>query len=165
MALPTLITADDLANHLGVEFEDDEAAQVASFLVNASTLVRNETNATYLNEDGTELEFEDALTEDKVTTVVKQVAARAWTNPDGLVQESSGPFGQSFGREAPKVFYLTDEERALLGKSNNLGVWALTTTRGDLETARGPRDTDVTYLDTVYADGTPNGEPIPWDMT
>jgi hypothetical protein len=159
MALLPLISTDQLAEWLGVEFDESEAQRAAAFITAASTAIRNETNKTYVNDDGDALEFGSDLTEDKVTTVAKIVAARVWNNPTGNIQETAGPFAETKGRDAAQVVYLTDADRKMLGKSTSLGIWTLDTTRGSLETDRcHPGPTDTTYLGVE-----PDGEPMPWD--
>lgn len=133
----------DLATWTGETIADDDARATA-VLRAASVLVR-----TFVGSDVTE-----AWTEvpDDVATVVVQVAARVWANPNGAVSQTTGPFTIRYGEEADAGLVLTGAERDLLSpyRAKVSGLWTLGITRDDEYLDQ--------YLEVV---GQPN-EPMPF---
>lgn len=93
----------------------------------------------------------------EVASVVTQVAARVWFNPQGLVGDSIDDYTRRWDSPESGV-YLTQMERDILSRyrvKGPRGLWTLGTTRGD--------DYADQYLDVVNA-ATPSTleEPIPY---
>jgi len=147
MPLPSLATTDDLADWLGVTIEDDDD-RAEAVLRHASTAVRVEAGANWMNSTGDALEGVPF----GIPEIVVQVAARMWVNPSGATSQTTGPFSAEFtGLE------LTDGEKAAIARAISTaggagavtGLWTLQTTREDFET------------DTIYLPTTPDGGTIP----
>lgn len=162
MALPPLVEAEAFEQWLGEPLGDAAAqARAAAVLRAASMLVRRETGRAWLASAG---ELDDSTPTidvddlDVAQTVVKQVAERKWRNPGGVVHETTGPFSARYSEDAGKGLHLTDIEEELLAPyktTKRSGIWALSTTRGDVETT-------TTYLEVEYSSGLTPAEPIPW---
>lgn len=117
MALPPLATVDELIAWLGTGVGDGQRAE--AILAAASTLVRSYSGRAWVDADG---EPDADLTEtqtDAAHTVVLQVAARVWRNPDGVTQEAAGPFSRSVAAWAAFGLMLTDDEKAMLSTGTN----------------------------------------------
>lgn len=66
--------------------------------------------------------------------IVKQVAARAWRNPSGIVQETTGPYSTRYAETIAGGVYLEDIERrelASYGVKPSTGLRTINFTRGD----------------------------------
>lgn len=148
MASLPLAEISDLEEWLG-ESLDDETTRAGAVLRAASALVRAEAGRTWIDATTGDLE----TVPDEVATVVVQVAARAWRNPNGYTQTTVGDVSVGFGRDAATGgVYLTDGERAILARFTTTairGLWTLSTTRSDT-------DLPDIYLDVVAS------EPIPF---
>ena len=130
MPLPALATLAQLEARVGHNLES-ESDRVEAILADASTLVRSVAGQTWVDSEG---ELEEDIP-DAVILVVLSVARRAYDNPQGYIATTDGPFSQRYTEEAAQVLYLTDTEKDLIGGTTNTsGLWALSTTRGDLET-------------------------------
>jgi hypothetical protein len=125
-----LATPTDLATWLGQTIASEDARATA-VLAGASALVRSRARKTWLND------AEDALEDfpDAVATVVVQVAARVWVNPQGLVASEAGDANRRvWAPSAGNGLYLTDSEKEIVdahAASNRTGLWTLRTTRDD----------------------------------
>lgn len=139
MALPPLATADELADEV-----DDEAAKTspraARLLSRASALVRAYTGQTWVDDSGALTDVPDAARE-----VVLAAAARAWRNPEGYVQDTTGPFTVRWSERSAEGIYLTEDEKAMLGPHRRSVLWT---------TPVGGRDP---YLDDIREDLDPVG--------
>lgn len=128
MALPPIVSADDLATWMGVETIDNED-RAEAILSAASTLVRTFGGRAWVDADG---EPEVDLTEtqvDAVKTVVKLVAERVYQNPRGVTQQSTGPFSRSVASWAAFGLSLTDDEKVMLGGTGQDGIPGLSSVR------------------------------------
>lgn len=135
---------NDLAAWTGATIADDDARATA-VLKAASVLVR-----TYVGSDVAE---EWGTVPDDVATVVVQVAARVWFNPQGVIADAIDDYSRRWEESPEAGVYLSPSERDMLSPyrtSAPKGVWTLGTTRDDLYTDE--------YLDVV---GQPN-EPMPF---
>jgi hypothetical protein len=135
--LPPLATVQDLADWVGEDIEADNP-QALAFLRAASAKVRSFTGRTWAGPDG---ELEPVPGD--VHTVVVQVASRVWRNPDGYVQDTTGPFTVRWTERVADGIYLTSAEEDMLEphRRGRPALWALGTTRGPVETGtvRVPR--------------------------
>jgi hypothetical protein len=108
MPLPTLADLSDLEQRLGDEVDD--AAQAEALLRYASSLVRAYKRQTWVNADG-ELEG----VPDGVAEVTVEMVYRALSNPQGVTQDTTGPFSVSYGSQAAQRVYLTAGDKQILG--------------------------------------------------
>src|SRR5690349_10360648 len=115
----------DLATWSGDTIADDDARAVA-VLKAASVLVR-----TYVGSDVTTA-WEEVP--DDVATVTVQVAARVWTNPNGAIAQTTGPFSVRYPEDGDAGLSLTQAERDLLSsyRTKPSGLWSLGVTRDDV---------------------------------
>jgi hypothetical protein len=129
----------DLAAWVGQDIVDNDKRALA-LLKAASIRVR-----TYVGESVAE-GWDDLETEtpsvppvpipDIVQSVVVQVAARVWINPQGLTTEANDDYTRRFGDDARGGIYLSDEEKADLNDvkpSGRGGLSVISTTRGEDE--------------------------------
>lgn len=127
--LPPLATVQELADWVGepIEAEDQQAL---AYLRAASAVVRAYTGREWLGDDG------EADAPAGVRAVVVQVAARVWRNPEGYIQDTTGPFTVRWSERIAEGVFLTAGEEALLAphKQGRPALWALGTTRGPVET-------------------------------
>lgn len=126
-----IATVDDLTDWLGEDVSNPGRAE--AILAAASTLVRTRTGRSWVDADGVKLED---VTEDDfeaVKTVVVQVAARVWLNPQGRTQQSAGPFSESIAAWASLGLSLTEDEARMLPRNAETRpqLWTLATTRSD----------------------------------
>lgn len=106
--LPPLVTLADLED----EVEDSAVltSSRASRIINrASTLVRGYTRATFVDENNELTDVPDAAFE-----VTLSVSARAWRNPTGVIQDTTGPFTVRYPEQQAEGAYLTDAEKQML---------------------------------------------------
>lgn len=135
MARPALATIGDLEVLLGYSITPGaDSDQAQARLENASEIVRAYAGVDWLND------AEDAPADvpGAIPGLVAGVVERATRNPSGIVQETAGPFGRSFGADAAQRLYLTAAEKAVIRRAagrSQLG--SIATTRDSLETA-GP---------------------------
>lgn len=168
MALPPLVTVDDLSDWLGQPIEEDDP-RAGAVLRAASTLVRRETGRDWVlegEEDPTLDESEPTIDEDDLEvaqTVVKQVATRVWANPTGVVHETTGPFSARYSEDVAQGLFLTDTEKEMLAAyktTSRPSLWTLATTR-----LASPGVTDMGLLadnGTIYVEVEPTGDPLPY---
>lgn len=128
--LPLLAEVSDLETRMRRTFEGDEADWAESVLEEASVLVRAESGRDWVSsDDPTKLEAPPI-----VRIVTMRVAQRALQNPDSYSAETAGDY--SYQRNAVGAdgsLYLTDRERALLGRAaGRRKLWTQTVTRGEL---------------------------------
>lgn len=136
--LPALASPADLETWLGQQIEAPAAARAQAILHAASTLVRNHTGRPWIVDGDDGPTPEDGVSEvrlDAVRTVVITVAARVYTNPNGTVAQTTGPFSRTVAAWASLGLALSDDERSLLSGGGFRGLGTVPTTRGDLETA------------------------------
>ncbi|WP_329520512.1 hypothetical protein [Spirillospora sp. NBC_01491] len=139
MALPLLATPAELAD----EVDDASVAdspRAVRLLSRASALVRAYTGRTFTDDNGDLVE----PVPDAVHEVVLAAAARAWRNPQGYVQDTTGPFTVRWSERTADGVYLTGDERMMLGSWRTSGLWTLRAERRD------------TYLDQVREDLDPH---------
>lgn len=132
--LPPLASVAKLAARVGETLEDTDP-QALYFLTAASAIIRAETGRTWTNA-GNELADVPA----DVEIIAVEVAARVWRNPEGVIQETTGPFTQRLPDKFADGLFLTATERSQLARYRlgRPGLWTIETTRGDA------------FLDTVY---------------
>lgn len=126
MALPPLATLEELA----AEVDDDAvltSRRAPRLLARASALVRSFTGQTWVDENG---DLVDDVP-DAVVEVVLAAAARAWRNPSGVVQDTTGPFTVRWSERSAEGIFLTDDERLMLGPWRTGGLWTQCVTRND----------------------------------
>jgi hypothetical protein len=109
MALPNLASREALEQRLGATLDPTEAAQADSLLGYASALVRAYTRATWMV-DGLLVDAPDG-----VSQVVVEMVYRAVSNPQGVTQDTTGPFSVSFGPQAAQRIYLSAGDKTILG--------------------------------------------------
>lgn len=130
MALPALATLDDLETRLGQSVDGPDVGQALWLLEFASDRVRARTGRTWTDDDGALLDVPSLAT--KVTV---EMVFRAVTNPEGVTQDTAGPFTLSFGPEAAQRIYIAREERDdLRSLSARSGLGVISTTRCPVET-------------------------------
>lgn len=161
MALPAFAQIDDLDARRpgGVKSTDHARAQAA--LQDASSLIRVETNSTWMSDDDAPVLL--ATTPDMFLSVACSAARRALDNPDGIQSESLDGYAISLANASSDV-YLTAAERRLVRKAAGVPqVFPQATTRDPegfgLETPGvliwGPNGA-------VLIDTEPAGDPIVW---
>ena len=130
MALPPLATVDDVELVPGYPAGSNPDTTEA-LIVLASARVRAYTGCRWANEAGTALED----VPDGVTQIVAGMVNRSLTNPRGVTQESTGPWGASYGSQAANNVYLSGADKEFLDAVGcRSGVSTLSTTRGPVET-------------------------------
>lgn len=135
--MASIATVPDLEAWLGVEIIDGvQMTKAEAILAAASTLVRTKTGRAWVDAAGEQLE--DVTDDDfeTVKTVVVQVAARVWQNPNGTTQRTAGPFSESVAAWAALGLSLTEAELDMLPMvaGSRPALWTLTTTRCDPNT-------------------------------
>lgn len=112
--VPPLASFRDLVRKLGFTPEDAEADRAEALLDEASELIRDVADKTWLVTGTNAL---DAVPR-RVARICAAAAYRAFTNPEGLTQRSIGDSSKSFDRSGVnggEAVYLTpDEERAVV---------------------------------------------------
>jgi hypothetical protein len=128
----SIASVDDLATWLGVEITNEERAE--AILAAASTLVRSKSGRAWVDASGVQLADADDDDFDIVKTIVVQVAARVWTNPHGITQETTGPYSRSTAAWAALGLSLTESEADMLPillDSKRPALWSMRTTRAE----------------------------------
>lgn len=123
MVLPSLASTGDLEARLGVTLEGDALGRAEATLADASALIRSEAGLDWVDADG----HLDAVP-DVAKAICLAAAYRAFRNPDGAAQTSTGDVSISFGRTPPGALYLTEAElRAVrrLGGGSRVSTIAL----------------------------------------
>lgn len=137
--LPALATLPDLEDRLGHGIPADQTAQAYARLRDASAIVRAYAGVDWVNDAGNL----DAVP-DGVAGVVASMVERATRNPDGITQETTGPFNRSFGSTASERLYMTRMERmvvrAAAGRSE---IGTMSFSRGQIETGDVRRTDEV----------------------
>lgn len=126
--LPAFASVADLEARLGLDpqtLAGGELARARAALADASALVRLESGQTWVDDAG-------ALTApDALIRVVLAAAQRNYTNPDGVVQESVGPFARRLSDQSTGV-YLTKAELDIVRRFRPAsGLWTLRTQRDE----------------------------------
>lgn len=126
--LPALATVTDLEARLGLDPESltgGELGRAQAALADASALVRLEGGQTWVDDAG-------ALTApDAIVRVTLGAAHRNYVNPDGVVQESVGPFARRLSDQSTGV-YLTKAELDIVRRFRpTSGLWTLRTQRDE----------------------------------
>lgn len=158
MTLPAFATIDDLGARLpaGIPAGGETRAQAA--LDDVSAFIRTFASKDWVTDDTPPVLADD--TPPIIGTVCLRAALRVFTNPQGVTQDTAGPYSTSFANASTDV-YLTAAEKAMVRRAaglSTLGVQPLT--RGCVETRPitcGPYAVADEYVD-VY----PPGEPIPF---
>ena len=124
--LATLVELTEFRLWPGVIVDDTEAPSAEYVLLAASNFVRLES--------GDPGRWPDAATAPAaIKTVVVQVAARIWRNPDGVTMRTEGPFSEQFVQTVEAGLSLTDSERRIVTRTNGARspLWSMSTTRDD----------------------------------
>lgn len=112
--LPALASLDDFAARLGyTPTEPPEVARVLAAIDDASAIVRRVTHRSFTTDDG-QLD----VVPDEVKSITLRLAITAFTNPDGIRQESIGGYSYTYagaGEGAAAGMYLTRFELKVLG--------------------------------------------------
>ena len=151
MALPPLITVEQLKALVGAPISGSGLERAEAVLFRVSALIRSYSGQTWVNDLG---ELEDVP--DDVQSVALGVAFREWDNPRGAVQLTKGPFTTRLAEAAGQGLYLTDTEKSTLDKYRERslgGLWSLQRTRGDEYVGQ------TGYVPTGPP---PSGPPFPW---
>lgn len=128
--LPPLADVNDLSIWIGESISTASEIDRANLALRfASALVRKEARRTWVDEAG-DLE----AVPDDVQLVTLASAARGFTNPDGIIDESLDDWR---GRRLDEAagFALTEAEKALLADyrgASRGGIGTIATTRGDI---------------------------------
>lgn len=148
--LPPLAAVSDLAAWVGASIDASDL-RAGAVLSAASALARAETGRTWVDDTGALVEVPD-----DVSTVVVQVAARVWRNPNGTTSTRIGSLSLGFDSDIADGLYLTDTERTILGRYRTSGA---PSGLGVLSTTR-----DEGYGRTEYVPTAPQpaGYPFPW---
>lgn len=123
--LPPLATLEQLAVRLGYLPEGTEADRANGLLVDASELIRDEADVTWVNDQGALVDVPR-----RVVTICVDVAHRAFVNPEGLNQRSIGDSSKSYdraGREGGEAVYLTKTEAKAVRKAAAAGTFRAVT--------------------------------------
>lgn len=129
MARPALAELTDLEALMGATIANPEQANAR--LAQASEIVRAYAGATWLNEGETAVEGVPG----QIPGVVAAMVERATRNPEGVTQETTGPFGRSFGSDAASRLFLTSAEKLVVrSAAGRRNIGTLSTTRGCIET-------------------------------
>lgn len=123
---PRLAEVEDLSARVGATL-DGEDAQVLYYLDAASALIRAETGRTWVVEGV----LSDVPADVKVICV--EVAARIWRNPEGVIQETVGPFTQRLPDKFADGLFLTATEKSQLARYRlgRMGLWTMQTYKED----------------------------------
>lgn len=139
--LPVLASVTDLEARLGLDPEtlaEANLGRARAALADASALVRMEARRTWVDAAGVLSAVPDAI-----VRVVLGAAMRTYTNPDGVIQESVGPFTRRLN-ELDTGVYLTKAELDIVRRFRPA--------YGELWTLRTQRDEDesntIWYRDT-----------------
>jgi len=121
-----LATVTDLANWTGDSIPADDA-QALAILRAASSRVRVHCGRDFDSDSGVPAAVSD---------VVVGIAARVWRNPEGYIQDTTGPFTVRWTERVAEGVFLTGDERETLAafRTTRRGIWTMPTTRGPVET-------------------------------
>ena len=130
MTLPAFATVEQLEIRLGQTIEGDAIGQAEWLLEFASDRIRARTGRTWTDEND-DLADVPGL----VTKITVEMVYRAVSNPEGVTQDTAGPFTLSFGPEAAQRLYIAKQEMEDLSSlSGRSGLRTISTTRGPAET-------------------------------
>lgn len=113
MALPAFASSAELSAWLGESCGVDDSVRAAAVLAAASTLIRSHTGRVWVDANGDPEAGVTAAQLDTLSVVTVMVAARVWTNPNGRVSQTAGPFSESYERGLQGLV-LTESERRML---------------------------------------------------
>lgn len=131
MAREPFATVEELGKATGLDIAGADVDRARSLLERASEIVRAEAGRTWLDDDGT---LVDGWPEQLAGVVIGMVE-RAVQNPQGITQETAGPFSRSFGTNAASRLWLSTAEREVVrAAAGRAGLQVLSVTRGPLET-------------------------------
>jgi len=145
MSLPPLATVDELSARLPVGVDLGDNARAAAALEDASTLVRDEAGATWVDDLGVL-----TVVPDVVRMIVLEVAGRALNRSFVYGAEGEG------ATEVGGLYLKSDEKRRLnaaVGTNTRPALWTLPTTRSDV--------TEVAWQDVGYGSSPYLGS-VPW---
>jgi hypothetical protein len=158
MTLPALASTDELSARVpgGIATADLTRAQAA--LDDASSKIRAETSRSWCDDDDNLALPDEAWKADTLVRICLASALRAFSNPEGVIEEHLGPFGQQFGGASPDVYLTSAERRDLRKVVGAPALGAIPLTRGrPLDADRlSPYGQDTQYLDTS------DGGVMPW---
>lgn len=125
--LEPLASLQDLSDRVGETIADDDHTSLY-YLRAASALIRAETGRTWIDDHGYVVDVPS-----DVRYVCVEVAARLFRNPEGVIQETTGPFTQRLPDKFADGLFLTATEKSQLARyrASRMGLWALQTTRED----------------------------------
>lgn len=138
----------------GVNITDEQEPSAQAVLDAASAIIRAEAGQAW-----------DTEVPELAAAICVAVAARVWKNPNGVVQQSTGPFSGSVAQWAAAGLVLTDDEKHQLadlpGSTGHPKLWTLSTTRGDVPDTKsvlcGYGAAAAEYLPVD-----PSGKDMPW---
>ncbi len=138
---PTLASITKLTDKIGYVPADAELTRATDCLVEASELIRDEAEITWLNDAG------DAVVNvpPRVERICIAAAYRGFDNPRALSQRSVGDSSQSWDRQGVgggQGVYLTDDEIAAVKKAAGLSSISSATLQSPY-TGPGPLDVDL----------------------
>jgi hypothetical protein len=128
VALPALASLNELEARLGLDsntLAGADKARAQAALDDASALVRLEAGQSWVVAGAL------SAVPDVISRVVLGAAMRNWINPDGVVQETAGPFQRRLA-ESPNGVYLTAAEVEIVRRfraSGTSDLWTLATER------------------------------------
>lgn len=131
MPLPSLATIEQYETRAGSS--TDNSQQLQWLLDQASAIVRAYTRQTWVDDDG-DLDG----VPDGVPGVVVDMVYRVEQNPEGVTQDTAGPFSVAFGANAAERLYLAQSEKLILDAHRRSGLTVLGVSRGPVETAGPP---------------------------
>lgn len=133
MTLPAFASVADLAARTPGGISDDDEARAQAALDDASSKIRAEAGESWVDANGDlDLPDDPDWAADAIVRITLAVARRAMENPEGLTQESLGPYSESRSNASPDVYLTTAEKRdiaKIVGGTS--GLWTLGTTRDD----------------------------------
>jgi len=150
MSLPNLAEVSALQIRLGETLTGDDLARAEAALSDVSALARVEAEQEWATAP--------AGVPAAVVVVVLSAARRAYENPEGFIYETMGPMSASRASATVTNGIFTPSELKILHKARpRVGVWTLSTTRGDSDYETGfvndtrPGSDPIAY----YASGDP----------
>lgn len=148
--LPTLVMVDEFKLWPGVLVDDTETPSAEYVLLAASNFVRDESGDPGLWPD-------PATCPARVKTLVVEVAAQVWRNPEAATMRTAGPFSEQFVQTVEAGLALSDAQRRVLARySVRPGLWSQGVTRDD--------DALPTSLSDLFSGETIPSSPYPADQ-
>jgi len=134
MAREPFATVEELSEATGLDVIAD-VDRARSLLERASEIVRAEAGRTWLDDDG---KLVDGWPKQLAGVVISMVE-RALVNPQGITQETAGPFSRSFGANAASRLWMSQAEKLIVQRTVGAGSLAVVPlTRGPVETPTRP---------------------------